>query len=133
MVFVGLLKGVALGQISGFTLGIFSDTFLIGLFGANAFCYTLSGFISGLMKKKLDASQPKAQMLFMFFISFFYSVSFLVINSVFSSETNEFSMKNLWLLPIVNAVFAPLIFALFRKWIFLWFPELGQKFYRGRC
>ena len=122
VILAALMRGSVFGQLFGFLFGLMADTLSVGLFGANTFAFTLTGYLSGTMSKKLDISQYKAQMIFTFLLSILYVTVIIVIHSIFLDENSIFSVKVVWFSPFLNAVFAPFIYWLFAKWTKLWFP-----------
>lgn len=131
VIFVALVKGTVFGEMFGFLCGLAADTLSVGLFGANGFSFTLIGFMSGLMSRKLDISQPKAQVVFVFVLSMVYMMILFVIYSVFSDAEGIFSAKNLWFSPLLNAFCAPPVYWFFKKWMRLWFPRERLHLFSG--
>ncbi|MFH1283934.1 MAG: rod shape-determining protein MreD [bacterium] len=123
VIFVALIKGIVFGQLFGFTFGLITDTLSIGPFGTNAFLFTLISFLSGLMSRKLNITQPKAQVVFVFLLSLIYIFGLFLVLLIFSDSFGVFPSLKIWFEPFLNAFFSPILYFVLRKWIKIWFPR----------
>ncbi len=123
IVWFSFCRGSRKGQVLGFFTGIVVDAFSIGIFGANAFLFTVIGFFVGLLKKKVDEGNIFVQGLVVFFVTLFYCSGFWVLTKIFGEKKVIISVETLLFLPLYNGLLAPLCFVVLVWWAKLWREE----------
>lgn len=114
---ISLLRGALIGEFFGFTLGLFSDTFSLTPFGAQAFLYTLIGYFIGRQKDKIDTENTMAQIILVIVSTLFYLFGLYLLVIFFSSADKKL---NIFPQFFLNIGFTLPFFWLFKKWFGLW-------------
>jgi len=115
----GLTRGPWSGECMGFTWGILIDASSLGLLGIHAILYSLAGYAAGMFRRQLDASKMWTQAIFSWMVSMIYFALYLVVERFFSVNEGTFQWAFLTV-PVMNAVFAPLVFGALDFWMEVW-------------
>lgn len=103
------------GIIIGFFFGLFQDAFSGGIFGLNAFCKTLIGYIVGKTSKRLMLDSPITHFLIIFSTNILGGLVTILIITIFEIP----SMGDIWrsLIPsaFVNGIIGVMVFQLVRR------------------
>lgn len=115
-IYFALKHGCATGMNFGFFSGLLQDTFLIGLFGANALVKTLIGFVVGLLKKKIYEDNIVAQIGIVFLFCFLYYWCILFLQFLFGKFYHTRPFFQSLVFAAYNGIIAPAIFIVFKFW-----------------
>ena len=119
MLHFGLTRGPWSGEWMGFVLGLLMDASSLGLLGIHAILYSLAGYAAGMFRRQLDASKLWTQAIFSWMVSMVYFALYLVVERFFSVNEGSFQWACLTV-PVMNAVFAPLVFQALDFWSQVW-------------
>lgn len=106
----------------GFMLGILVDASSLGLLGVHAILYSLAGYTAGIVRRQLDASKIWTQTLFTWMASVVYVTLYLVVEKFFSANEGSFQWAFVTV-PVMNAIFAPVVFQALEYWSQVWDME----------
>jgi len=115
----GLTRGPWAGEWIGFVLGILVDASSLGLLGIHAILYSLAGYAAGMFRRQLDASKPWTQAIFSWMVTMVYFALYLVVERFFSVNEGTFQWAFVTV-PLMNALFAPLVFFALDFWAAVW-------------
>jgi rod shape-determining protein MreD len=115
----GLKRGPWTAEWMGFSWGILVDSSSLGLLGVHAILYTLAGYSAGMFRRQLDASKPWTQAIFTWMVTLVYFVLYLVVEKFFSLNEGAFQWACLTV-PLINALFAPVVFFALDFWADVW-------------
>ena len=115
----GLARGPWSGEIMGFTLGILVDASSMGLLGVHAILYSLAGYAAGMVRRQLDDSKVWTQAIFSWVASMVYFILYLVVEKFFSASEGSFQWAFVTV-PVMNAIFAPVVFQALELWSQVW-------------
>ena len=116
---LGLVRGPWAAEWTGFLLGLFVDASSLGLLGVHSILYALAGYASGMLRRQLDSSKMWTQAIFAWMVSVVYVVLYLIMERFFSVNEGAFQWAFLTV-PLMNALFAPLVFKLLDLWTEAW-------------
>lgn len=121
VIFFAVHYGALSGAIIGFVWGLFADSSSICIFGSQTFMFTLIGYFSGKLRRKIDEEQLVAQMGLVLLMSIVYVLGLIFFESFFmdSSETGRLKSGILIFQPVYSTVISPLVF-----WILAWWDSL---------
>ena len=122
----GLARGPWVGESLGFVLGLFVDSSSMGLLGVHAILYALAGYAAGMFRRQLDSSKIWTQAIFTWMVSVVYFALYLLVERFFSIGEGPFQ----WMLltvPLMNALFAPIIFKALELWAVAWDMEPEER------
>lgn len=122
-IYFSLIRGPLVGETLGFFWGVSADGITAELFGAQAFLLTCIGFLSGRMSRKLDVSKPWAQIIFVFLMSALYFAGLFMLYYIFAEAKRTIGFSVMIFHPLMNALLAPAIYWIIRKWVQAWFPK----------
>jgi rod shape-determining protein MreD len=94
----------------------------LGLLGIHAILYALAGYAAGMLRRQLDSSKMWTQAIFSWMASTAYFVLYWVLERFFSVNEGAFQWAFLTV-PLINAVFAPLVFRALDRWSEVWDME----------
>lgn len=114
---VALWRGRLAGEIFGFFFGLWADVFSIYLFGINSFLLTLTGFIVGNFRQRLDEESVYTWLFLGFAGSVGYVCGKIILLKTFAGQV-DFSFLTEAKQLLQNVIFSPLIFYLYRR--FFW-------------
>ena len=115
----GLARGPWVGEWVGFTWGFLVDASSLGLLGIHAILYALAGYAAGMLRRQLDSSKMWTQAIFSWMVSTAYFALYWVLERFFSVNEGSFQWAFLTV-PLINAVFAPLVFRALDRWSEAW-------------
>ncbi len=115
----GLARGPWAGESVGFIWGLLIDASSLGLLGLHAVLYALAGYAAGMFRRQLDVSKIWTQTIFSWMVSVVYFALYLVMTR-FLSATEEPFQWGILTVPLINAVFAPLVFRMLDYWARVW-------------
>ena len=118
----GLARGPWEGEWVGFVWGLLVDASSLGLLGIHAILYALAGYAAGMLRRQLDSSKMWTQAIFSWMASTVYFVLYWVLERFFSVNEGAFQWAFLTV-PLINAVFAPLVFRALDRWSEVWDME----------
>ena len=113
VIFAGLSQGFLYGSAIGFTGGLVKDIFLSAYLGPGAFSLTLTGFLAGLLGKRLFFQNVIIQVIIIFIATLFrlsLTDTLLKIIDLPLHPAREIISQ-----AFFNALIAPLVFALLGK------------------
>lgn len=84
VIFFGLFLGREIGLESGLAAGLFKDLFALDFFGINAFAFTLTGLLAGLLGTQFSRESRKTQVLLVMVLTAFSMTLHFTIVSIFS-------------------------------------------------
>lgn len=120
VIFIGLYRGSNSGCTAGFFIGLIEGVFSVTTFGVLSFSYSIVGYLSGRIPRRMDEENPVAQISVVFLGVIAAQIINLIIEVIFSGIPGVFSLFGL----IFSVVLAPVLFFIFRKWWLLWFDRL---------
>ncbi len=115
----GLRRGPWVGECMGFVWGLFIDASSLGLLGLHAILYSLAGYAAGMFRRQLDSSKIFTQTILTWMASVVYFSVYMIIGRFFSIEEGPFHWS-LLTIPVMNALFAPLVFRMLEMWALAW-------------
>jgi rod shape-determining protein MreD len=115
----GLARGPWVGECLGFIWGLLVDASSLGLLGLHAVLYALAGYAAGMFRRQLDISKLWTQMIFSWMATVVYFALYLVMTRFLSAGEEPFQWGILTV-PVINAVFAPVVFSALDYWAHLW-------------
>ena len=111
IVFMGLMRGPIMGEVIGFSMGLFWDSLSVGLFGSHAFIFTTVGYLCGKLNKKWDEENISTQAFLVFASSVFYWGCLYVLYYTFGTGIYQFEINKIVIIqPFYNVLVTPLIF-----------------------
>jgi len=119
VLFFGLSRGPLVGQLMGLSLGLLLDASVLGLFGLNAFLLALTGYASGMLRRQVDGVKPWTQFILTGVTAVLFVCAFAGLDHMFSRSPRPLGWGHL-LHPILQALLAPLIFLLMKRWVEFW-------------
>ena len=120
IIFIGLYRGSYSGCTVGFFIGLIEGVFFATTFGTLSFSYSIIGYLSGRLPKRIDEENPLAQISIVFLGVIVSQVINLIIEVLFTGIPGIFSIT--WL--IVPVIISPVFFLIFKKWWLFWFNRL---------
>jgi len=113
LLFIGLTRGSTAGEIMGFLWGLSWDALSVDLFSSHALMFTIIGYFSGKLSRKLDESKIATQMAIAGFASIVFWAGIGITRMVFGENANGIRLDYITLLQIpYNMLIAPIIFGL---------------------
>jgi rod shape-determining protein MreD len=122
----GLTRGPWVGECMGFVWGLFVDASSLGLLGLHAALYTLAGYAAGMFRRQLDSSKLSTQIIFSWMVSVVYFALYLIVSRFFAIDEGPFQWGFLTV-PVMNAIFAPLVFKALEFWGQAWDMEPEER------
>lgn len=119
VLFFGLARGPLVGQAFGGTIGLLLDASALGLFGLHALLFALIGYSAGMLRRQVDGVKPWTQMILVGVTSTIFVCSFIGLDHLFSRSPRPVQWT-LVLQPLVQALVAPAVFFLLRRWVEFW-------------
>jgi len=123
IIFIGLYRGSYTGCTVGFFIGLIEGVFFATTFGTLSFSYSIIGYLTGRLPKRIDEENPLAQISIVFFGVAIANVINLIIEVLFTGIPGIFSIA--WL--IVPVIISPVFFLIFKKWWIFWFNRLDVE------
>ncbi len=123
IIFIGLYRGSYSGCTVGFFIGLIEGVFFATTFGALSFSYSIIGYLSGRLPKRIDEENPLAQISIIFFGVVISDSINIIIEVLFTGIPGIFSI--IWL--IIPVIISPVFFLIFKKWWMLWFNRLDVE------
>lgn len=121
IIFIGLYRGSYSGCTAGFVIGIIEGVFSATTFGVLGFSYSIVGYLTGRIPKRMDEENPIAQISVALLGVVISQVINLIIEVLFTGIPGIFSLG--WV--FIPVIFTPMFFLIFKKWWFLWFDKLN--------
>jgi rod shape-determining protein MreD len=118
----GLARGPWSGEWMGFALGMLVDASSLGLLGVHTILYSLAGYAAGMVRRQLDASKIWTQAIFSWAVSVVYFALYLIVEKFFSANEGSFQWAYVTV-PLMNAIFAPVVFRALEYWSQVWDME----------
>lgn len=112
VVAVASSAGPVPGQCFAFGWGLALDVMAPHLFGGNALVLTLLAYLVGVGRRQMDVTSPVSQAFLVALLTPVYSLALSVVGLVFEGDGFWADWKALCLLPLYNAVLAPIGFAI---------------------
>lgn len=107
---IGFLQGPLLGEVTGFFMGFIADIMGVSLFGLHSFLFSLTGYIAGKMRRRVDSERVPSQIV----IAFFGTIIFNWAGSAVRLLMEEAGSRNgFWLVmaqSLLNSILIPFIF-----------------------
>ena len=126
IIFIGLYRGPYSGCTVGFFIGIIDGVFFAATFGTLSFSYSIIGYLSGRLPKRIDEENPFAQIFIVFLGVAVSNIISLIIEVLFTGIPGIFSIASItWL--IIPAIISPAFFLIFKKWWLFWFDRLDVE------
>jgi rod shape-determining protein MreD len=122
-IFFAICGGPIVGEWAGFCWGLLSDVASISIFGSQTFMLTLVGYIAGRLKGKIDEDKSAAQMSVVLFMSVFYILGLLFLETLFGGSVQRFKARTSYFQPIYSTLVCPLAFWILLKWRSLFFKS----------
>lgn len=123
IIFIGLYRGSYAGCTVGFFIGFIEGVFFATTFGVLSFSYTIIGYLSGRIPKRIDEENPFTQISIVFLGIVVSNIINLIIEVLFTGVPGIFSI--LWL--IVPVIVSPIFFLIFKRWWLFWFNRLDVE------
>ncbi|MFH1540640.1 MAG: rod shape-determining protein MreD [Elusimicrobiota bacterium] len=122
-IFIGLYRGSRTGCTVGFFVGLIEGVFSATTFGVFSFSYSIIGYLSGCLPKRIDEENQFTQILIVFLGVIISKIVNSVIEVLLIGIPGTFSFR--WI--IIFIIFTPLFFLIFKKWWLLWFDNLDVE------
>lgn len=113
LLFIGLRRGSTSGEVMGFFWGISWDVLSVDIFASHALLFTIIGYISGKLSRKLDESKIATQMIIAGFASIVFWIGMDLIRMIFGENSTGIRLDYITLLQVpYNMILSPVIFVL---------------------
>lgn len=116
----GFLFGPMMGQGVGFLFGLASDAMGVRLFGINALLFTIVGYLSGTLRRRVASERNSAQLVIAIVATIFYALGVMGVHRMFDEVGGRVSFVHFILNAVFNMLFANLAFYLTERWIDWW-------------
>jgi rod shape-determining protein MreD len=116
---MGLVRGPWAGETMGFIWGLLVDAASLGLLGLHAILYALAGYAAGMFRRQLDSSKIWTQTILTWMASVVYFATYIVVTRFLAANEEPFQWA-LLTVPVMNAIFAPLVFRVLEFWDRAW-------------
>lgn len=126
VVYWGLTRGAMAGCVMGFLWGLTADASSLGLLGEQALLFATAGYVAGSLRRQLDETKPWTQGIFTGALSLGVTVGTAIIDRIFLGNSHAVHLS-MWLQPVWNGLFAPLLFILLQSWAALWDMSLENR------
>lgn len=122
----GFILGPIFGETIGFIWGLMADVMGVNLFGLFSLLYSIAGYASGQLSKRVASERPTTQLVIALGASVYLFLGTAVVKSLL-----QFSgvSRTLWSMAVVcfyNVFLITVVFLLTEKWISLW--QLDREF-----
>lgn len=114
---VASCSGPVAGQCFGFAWGLVWDALGAHVFGAHALALTLTAYGVGMLRKQLDVSSGRSQLVLLAVLTPAYLLFYGLTGLVFEKSFLWAGWKVFLLCPFYNCLVAPLLFEPTRKWV----------------
>lgn len=114
---VAARTGPAIGQCFAFPWGLALDLAGSRVFGANALALTVMGYLIGNARRQMDVSDPVSQAMVVAVVSLARMAFLALAGLVFEGHVFWVGWKAFLLLPIFNALVAPIGFAIVQHYV----------------
>ncbi len=115
VIYFAVLKGEVFGALSGAVCGLIQDSFSLGVFGVAGIASTLTGYLAGLISRKIYIMPFFKSFLFIFILTAFQLIVWGLIHSFIFSETLFSESPVILFQPFFNALVGSSFFPVFRK------------------
>jgi rod shape-determining protein MreD len=115
VILFGLIEGELPGAIFGMVIGLIMDSFSLGVFGLAGLANTATGYLSGVISRKIDVVRPARLFLFVGLMAGLDLGLWLALTGLFFSE--GFPWARGWLLaqPAVSAILGTAAYQAYRR------------------
>lgn len=115
VMFVAITYGELDGAIMGTCAGLVQDAFTYGIFGLAGLSQTVSGFLAGLLSRKLELGTFYKRTFFIFFFSLLQVMIWLFFFSIIFRKGVFLGHPLLYLQPVVTALLSSALISLLKK------------------
>ena len=115
VIFFAQKNGELFGAIMGTAAGLIVDSFSLGVFGISGLTLTITGFLAGLISRKINILSFWKSFLFLAVMTFFESVLWMGLTIVLLSEQTGRPSEVLIIRPLVTAAVGAAFFAWLRR------------------
>ena len=116
----GFLLGPFLGETVGFGWGLISDTVGVRLFGLQMLLFTLVGYVSGRLRRRVASEKPLAQFVIAVVATVAYGLGARFVSGAVEGESVTLALGSTVLRAALNGVLAVAVFWIVEKWAALW-------------
>ncbi len=118
---LGSMGHTVMAQTLGFFWGLCLDVFGLSLFGTQAWLLALAGFITGRFSRQLNGEKLATQEILALAGIVFFEAGSALLDLFFrpSHAARPFFPGRMALVLAMNALFAPVIFRVLRRWMVL--------------
>jgi rod shape-determining protein MreD len=110
-----IVKGDLAGAVMGTAAGLFADAFSVGVFGVSGAAFTVAGFLSGWVSRRINVMTFLRSFIFLTGLSSLALGERLILNAVVIAEPIPWQRGALLLRPLATGLAGAAAFALFRR------------------
>ncbi len=115
VVYIGLRKGELIGALAGTTSGLLVDAFSVGVFGISGLTLTVTGYLSGLIAKRIQIQNFLRTFFFVGLMTLVESSLWLVLVRLILSERSGRVVDILAVRPAVTGAVGAVVVAFIRR------------------
>jgi len=115
VIYFAMLKGEIFGAFTGAVCGLIQDSFSFGVFGVAGLATTLTGYLAGVISRKIYVISFFRNFLFISILTIFQLVIWKCMHFFVSSEPFFSGSIVILFQPFFNALAGSLFFPVFRK------------------
>ncbi len=117
---IGFMLGPVTGETMGFVWGLMADSLGVNLFGLHSLVLTLAGYISGKLRRRVDAERPAPQIVIACMATLFSAILASMAYSLTEESEGRIGIYSLILQMVLNGLMASACFWIMNRWIGLW-------------
>ncbi len=123
VVALGFMLGPVTGETVGFIWGLMADSLGINLFGMHSLILTLAGYISGKLRRRVDAERAAPQIVIACVATLFSAVLSSFAYSLTEESEGRIGIPSLILQMVLNGLVASVCFWIIDQWALIWRVE----------
>lgn len=115
VILIGLLKGEMAGAFVGIACGLIVDSFSLGVFGIAGLANTLTGYLTGIISRKVNVVPFLRNLVFIGVMASFELILWMGMSALIFAEGINFGKGLILLQPVFTAIVGSLLFLGIRK------------------
>jgi len=116
----GFLLGPLMGESMGFFWGLVMDAMGVSYFGLQTFLFTLAGYVSGKLRRRVASERPTAQLFIAGAATLYYFVGSIVIMTILENDVPSISWPQILMGVFFNLLLVMTAFWVVEWWIKVW-------------
>jgi rod shape-determining protein MreD len=115
VILIGLVKGEMAGAFVGMACGLIVDSFSLGIFGIAGLVNTLTGYLTGIISRKVNVVPFLRNLVFIGVMASFELILWMGMSALIFAEGINFGKGLIFLQPVFTAIVGSLLFLGIRK------------------